>query len=387
MDILRQQDLTDLLKPTNEPCLSVLMPTHRRANEEDPIRFKNLLKDAEQSLRDAGWRGPEAKDFLAPARQRLDDPLFWQQQSDGLAYFLAPGFERCYHLPLQLPELMLVGKRFQVKPLLPLLTDNGRFFVLAISQKQVRLLEGTAHQTREIDLKNIPHSLAEALRFDDKEEPLLFRSLPSRAGAWGAIFHGQGVGIDDHKDDLLRYFQAIDRGLHEYLRGQHAPLLLASVEYLWPIYRQANKYPHLLDKGISGNPDRLSNQELHAQAWPLVEPHFLNSRRKAADLYRQLAGTGRTTDQLAEVAQAAHQGQLEMLFVPCDRQVWGTVADEDAKITIHAQREVGDEDLLNFVTTQTLRHGGTVFAVGSELMPNHGTIAAIYRLPFAKRGK
>jgi hypothetical protein len=57
--------------------------------------------------------------------------------------------------------LVVVADRFHVKPLLPLLTSDGTFHVLAISQNQLRLLEGTRHAVDEIDLENVPETLSE----------------------------------------------------------------------------------------------------------------------------------------------------------------------------------------------------------------------------------
>ncbi|MEY4520414.1 MAG: hypothetical protein RLZZ499_3014, partial [Cyanobacteriota bacterium] len=51
---------------------------------QDPIRFKNLLRQAEEQLIDRGLRGQDAKDLLQSV-QALDDYEFWQHQSDGLA--------------------------------------------------------------------------------------------------------------------------------------------------------------------------------------------------------------------------------------------------------------------------------------------------------------
>ena len=56
-----------------------------------------------------------------------------------------------------------------------------------------------------------------------------------------------------------------------------------------------------LSDGVEGSPERLSTQELHDRAWPLVEPHFLEARAKTAALYRQLAGTGRSTSDLMQI--------------------------------------------------------------------------------------
>jgi hypothetical protein len=109
----------------------------------------------------------------------------------------------------------------------------------------------------------MPTSLAEVLKFSDRNEPIrLLARRPGGAGEWGRAFHGEGLGVVDLKDDLLYYFQQVDRGLHDFLRTEHVPLVLASVAHLWPIYRQANTYPHLIEQGIPGNPDQLTEVAL-----------------------------------------------------------------------------------------------------------------------------
>jgi hypothetical protein len=333
-------------------------------------------------------RRAEVQEFLGPARALLEDPAFWKNQSEGLAFFLAAAFVRAYRLPVAFAELVAVAPRFHVTPLLPFLSDNGRFFVLALSANAVRLLQGTHYGVSEVDLRGVPHSLAEALLTHDTDNVLTFHARPvGGIGSWGAIFSGHGVGIDDAKDDLLRYFQKIERGLHPLLREEKAPLLLAAVDYLLPLYRKANTYPRLLDEGVEGNPDRLSNKELHARAWELVGPRFHRAQEGAVAQYRQLAGTGRTTRELQEVVPAAFAGQVETLMLARGRQQWGTFDTASLRVEEHDWAEPGDEDLLNLAAVHTLRHGQTVFAVEPGEVPEGGLAAAVFCLPLPKRGR
>ena len=45
--------LADVLRGAQPPCLSLYQPTHRAhpQREQDPIRFRNLVKSLEESLR------------------------------------------------------------------------------------------------------------------------------------------------------------------------------------------------------------------------------------------------------------------------------------------------------------------------------------------------
>ena len=388
MDLLTREDLKTLLAPRQSPCISIFMPTHRGGAEADPILWRKQLAKAEEQLLAAGLRTSEAQELLESGRRLLEDSSFWSHQCDGLAFFLAPQFVRVYRLPMTFEELVVVADRFHVKPLLPLLSGSGRFYVLALSQNGVRLLQGTRHSVSAVDLKGLPRNLAEALHVRDRDEAIEFHGLrPGSNATWGSVFHGLGGDFEEHKPDLLRYFQLIDRNLHPLLREERAPLVVAAVEYLLPIYRTANTYPHLLEKGLEGNPDRLSEKELHDRAWVLVQPHFEEAQQKAGAQYRQLAGTGRTASNLKEIVSAASRGQIETLFVARDQQCWGKFDPSTGQVDEHAREEPGDEDLLNVAALHTLRHGGTVYAVEPGQVPEGDLIAAVFCLPLAKRGK
>jgi hypothetical protein len=389
MDLFSREDLDTLLAQTQRPCVSILMPTRRGGGEADGVRWRTHLAEAEGRLTAAGLRAPEARTLLRPGHDRLDDVSFWKQQCDGLAFFRAPDLLRLYRLPVVLEDLVVVGHHFHVTPLLPLLRDNGRFYVLALSQHAVRLLQGTRHGVREVDLTGVPRSLAEARLSHEARGPFTFHGRRAGEGTGFGVgtFHGHGVGIDEPKEELRHYFQKIDRGLHPVLRQERAPLALAAVDYLLPLYREANTYPHLLEAGIEGNPDRLSAAELHARAWDLVRPQLEGRQRQAAAQYRHLAGTGRTASELGPVVAAAHRGEVETLFVAPGRRRWGRFDPAGGQVDEHEPPEPGDEELLNLAAVHTLRHGGTVYAVGPEQVPGGGPLAAVFWLPLARRWK
>src|SRR5687767_1179186 len=149
MDQFTRDDLRALLRNDKTPCVSMLMPTTRETSLGDKTRWKNQIREAEERLKETGQRGPDAKDLLAAARERLDEEPFWLNVPvGGLAGFFAPGVAHVFRTPLPLQEKVVVGDRFHVKPLLPLLTAEGRFFVLALSMKHVRLLECTQFTDR-----------------------------------------------------------------------------------------------------------------------------------------------------------------------------------------------------------------------------------------------
>ncbi|HEY7311474.1 MAG TPA: hypothetical protein VH643_19080 [Gemmataceae bacterium] len=389
MDRFASEDLQALLQKHPAPCLSLYAPTHRGGAEQDAIRWRKHLTEAEKKLVGVGLRAPEARAFVEPARRLLDDPSFWKEQSDGLAFFLAEGFHRSYRLPLAAPDLVVAGKDFHIKPLLPVLSEDAPFFVLALSHNSVRLLQCTRHRGSVVDLPNVPASLAEAMRTHDSDAFLQFHGRSGGEGAGGAqpVFYSRGGDIDRDKEEMLRFFQRIDRGLQPLLKAQSAPLVLAAVDYLYAIYRKANTYEFLYAQGIEGNPDRWSERDLRERAWTLVQPSFQESLRRALARYRQLAGTGETTHELADIVATAVEGHVEVLLIARDRECWGRYDPQTRFLESHEPPRPGDEDLLNRAAIHTLRHGGTVHTVAAPDMPEDVAAAAILRQPSANWGE
>jgi hypothetical protein len=325
-------------------------------------------------------RAAERGELLGPAAQLLEDPTFWQHQCDSLAVFLHPGRARIFRVPIALPELVVVGESFHVTPLLPLLTDDGRFLVLALSQRSVRLIEGSRHFATETELEGMPSGLDDALRYDETEKQHLFH-IAGRGGSPGArpAFHGHGIGEEIDKDRIRRYFRVIDRELRGVLRGRRDPMVLAAVEYEQPIYREANSYPHLLEEAIDGNPQPLRADELRDRAWTIVEPHLRRAREEALARYEALAGTRRATSDLQEILSSGETGRVETLFVPAGEQLWGSWDPAGGKIRLRDDPLPGDVDLLDLATVRTLLSGGAVHAMPSKELPAGSRALAVLR--------
>lgn len=383
---ISRDELRTLTAISRKPCASLFMPTVQAGagTRQNPIRFRNLLRLAETELKAKGYRRTDAEALLEPVREWPEDNTFWQQQGSGLAVFLAPGAVFRYRVPLELDELVMVGDRFHLKPLIPLLNEDGRFFILTLSQHSVRLFEASRESMRQMPLEDVPTSLEEALKYDVHERSVQYHAT-TRGGQRGRepIFHGQGGTPDEEKTkNLLRFFHQVHAGVTAALREERGPLVLACVEYLFPIYQQVNTYPGLLEAGIWGNPDQLSGEKLHQTAWELVRPHFRKAQEAAADRFRQHTNSSKALTSLQEVIPAAYQGRVELLFTAVNVQQWGRFDERTQQVHLCSpeERTAAEEDLLDFAAAHTFLYGGSVYAVKQEEMPAVNTsLAALLR--------
>lgn len=365
MMMLTKDTLHELMQIEAEFCVSIFMHTHRAGKEieQNYIRFKNLIQKTESDLLNRGLRSREVSSLLEPARKLLADGHFWRHQSDGLAVFVAPDFFKYFRVPHGFEESLVVSDRFYIKPLMPLLTGDGIFYILAVSQNRVRLLQGTKHSVSEEDLEDLAVQLQQALEYE-YEKQLQMRSQ----GPEGMIYHGHGG--DESRESVLKYLRLVDSGLRDFLRHERAPLVFAGVEYLFPMYKEVNTYPFLLERALPGNPEDVSAGELHRQAWNIVEPYFKREQQQIIEQYQVLAGTGLSGSAVEEVMSAAYFGRVEVLMIESGSRVLGSYDRE------HDRVEVGDRDLLNLMAVYTLLNRGTVYVMND--VPDR-PVAAIFR--------
>lgn len=383
MENFTREDLKTLMQDRESICLSMYMPTHPRdANhEQDRIRLKNLLSRAQKTVEDQADDDTGLKTNLEKAGELLIDTGFWSRIGKGLALFVDRSDWSYYRLPLPFEERFVSGKRFHLKPMLPLLTDNERYYLLALSRKQPRLLLCTRFHATEMELPDLPGSLEETLGYDWDPRSLQFHtgSVEGGGGDRPAMFHGQGAGVDDTKDDVIRYFRQVDQSVQNVLADSRAPLVLAGVEPLPPLYRQVNSHGNLMESVVECNSDDETDEFLQRQAWEIVNPHFEKARMEAAERYDNNRGTGYATADPQTVIPSAHFGRVDVLFVALEETLWGRFDPESQQVHIDDESTDAGEDLLNLAAVDTLQNGGTVYIMESDQVPERGPLAALLR--------
>lgn len=381
METLTYEEVKTLAQQNQRPSVSIYQPTHRTApdNQQNPIRFRNLLREAERMLAESGMKARDIEALLAPAAALIEQSLFWRHVYDGLALFIAPGDFHVYRLPFPVEEQVVIAPSYYLKPILAQFTNNGHYFILAFSQNEVRLLEGTRFGVGEINLpESVPGSLEEAI--GEYEAPPTGIMARASGGGGAAVFYG-GAGDEQRKIRVGQFLNRLDASLRPIFLEQHAPVVLAGVDYLMPIYRKESDYPHIMAEGVPGNPDLLRPEALHAEAWPIVAPYFSKATDAVFEQYQQLATTGQATDDLAEVVAAAWFGRVDKLVIAVDADVWGRFDPETGAVTHFQGRQDSADDLalLDFAAMQTIARGGVVYALPQDEMPTYSPVLAVLR--------
>jgi len=382
MEAINQSTFDTLIQYRGWPCASIYLPTHPGGFEGQTgrIRLRNLLAQAEQQLVLRGIRPVEAHDLLAAAHELIGDEVFWRNQAKGLAVFISPEATRPFYLPGPVAELAVVNSRYHVAPLLPLVDQATEFYIVAVSENRVRFLEADRWHASEKALPGLPANAKEALHYDHPSDTRQFHTaVLGRGMSKRGAYHGSGDFFEQEKSELLEYFRVIDRALHPALCDRRAPLVFAGVDYLFPIFRQANSYPHLAESHVPGNPDTWSDGQLHAKAWQAIAPEFEKPKQTALARYAELAGDGLKSDDLRVILNAAVQGQVATLLVNPEQPVWGKWDEAQRRLRLDPERRDDSNDLVDLAIVETLARRGAAYCVSSAELPPGKHCEAIFR--------
>ncbi len=380
MNTFDRQSLQRLMDHRTSPCVSLFFTTHPtgKEGEQDAIRFKNLLNEAEKQLSAKWMRRPDSQKLLEVARRLPKDVGFWKNRDVGMAVFAAPGRFQTYRVPTPFEEQVCVAHRFRVRPLLPLLEQHLSFLLLSISENLVALYVVDENSIEKVDVPGLPTRMSDLLNYVGADRgSQVHTAMRGAHGKQGAVFHGQGGHADTAKEEELIFCAAINDAVTSWLGQSTRPLLLATVESLGAIYRGKNTYKHLMQATLLGNHDYESLSDLHDKAWEAVQPLQRAEASSAAEHYSDLLGTKRAIDASCQVVLAAMDGRVDTLLYDQTATLYGSW---DLSINcIKVSDSADKDDLVELAAVEALRHGGTVHAMTSEEMPTQTPMAAILR--------
>lgn len=387
MRTLTTDVLQELIKGDEPPCISFYQPTHRAhpGTQQDAIRYKNLLRDVEHSLREK-YSGREVKPLLEPFQALTGDHHFWQHQRDGLAILASTVRFDVFRLQRPVKELVVVADSFHVKPLLRMLQSADRYQVLCLDLHQARLFEGNRDALDEMDTGDMATTIKAALG-DQLTEPHQNVGVYGKRASRGHLAHGgtasfPGMGgrTDEAEKDMERFFQFIDREvLERFSRPGGLPLILVALAENQAEFRRISHNPFLWPQGVAKHPNSLTPEQLRAEVWQVVEPGYLTRLAQLTDNHRAAAARGLGASDLDDVAQAAAAMRIGLLMVEADRVIPGRFEPTTGKIHLGRLADPAFDDVIDDLAETVLRTGGEVVVVPAERMPTDTGMAATFR--------
>ena len=296
--------LRDFAAWSDGPIVSIFLPCDPKRAEPDPAALKSAAQWAEESLvTDHGLDRAAAAAILAPL---VGAALVPATPSRGAAWFLAPGRAMCIAVPGDIGPAVQIGAAPDTLRLLPFLSGEPTYYILALSQHRVRVFRANRFDIEPVNVADMPKGIEDDLWYVQRETSF------NRHGS-GAM-HAAGATPDDTKDMVHQYMHHVDRALAPVLAESHAPLVVVGIGYEAAMFINESHYRHIVETPVVGNADSLDVATIHARSWEIVDA--LPGAAEAATARAQdLAGTGRAVTDPGEIATAAANGAVEQFLV------------------------------------------------------------------------
>lgn len=369
--MISRTELDVLMRHRAEPCVTLTLPveppgvTPRR----NAVQLDALVREAEDRL---GAQGAGTA-LLDPARKLVTDEAFWLRTRQGLALFLAPGFERIVELPGPVERAVGIGARFRITGVLPYVGERRvAFYLLTASASRAALFrvdtEGMAPEP--VDL---PQGVAAVAASTDYEQ-----ASSSAAPA------DQNLGAspeDLRKGQLMQYLNKLATAVKAQVGHLPVPVLLAAQPEVAGNFRKQSEIANLWPEHLDVNPDALDFDELRRRALERMAATLEEDLAPDIDHFNSLYNdhSPRASTAPDELVRAARWGRMDTLIVGAGQHVWGVFDEQADRVETHREPAPGDDDLLDRAAVETLLNGGQVRVVEAGKVPGDGAAAGIMR--------
>ncbi|MEV6932465.1 hypothetical protein AB0M46_49345 [Dactylosporangium sp. NPDC051485] len=353
------------LTPSGYPAVSLLMPTHRTApdNQQDPIRLRNLLSEARRRL-ELDETVPrevaaEVYDEIAAAADRVD----LRHAGEGLALFASPGQVHVRMLESPVQERVVIADTYEVRDVVADAARRHRYWALVLSEQPTRLWSGDGPDLVEVTSHGFPFT---------------------HEGPGGLLGLPRDYGQEPSKHERERhrqFFRDIATALGAIDNLDSRPVFVLGVERYLSHFAEAWQRPFA--GTVTGNYDHAGAHEVYQLLAPRLAAYTAMEQVAALEALDAARGANRFAAGLPEVWSLAHQGRGAHLVVEEGYHSPAWVHEDH----LHPPNQephtetagVLLDDAVDDIVEWVARQGGDVTFVGDDSLASDGRIALIVR--------
>ena len=365
-----------MMEKGKRPVISIYVDTHIKKPDrlENPIRFKNLVKEAQASLKEKEFKG--FKDLFSLFKEMEEDALFWEGATEGMA--ILGDEEECivYKLPVNVKSLAIVSDSYYIKPILRSFQSDGHYHVLGLNRDNFILFEADRYGIQGIPVDQKDATMEGVLGTEKTAPHLSVASI----GGDQSMYHGHGGAKDERKVDQEKFFRHVDAFVMEHYSKTHKiPLILVGLDEHQGEFRKLSKNNYLIEEGIKIAVDSLDKKALHEKVQDVMNKLFEKELQERLDSFSAAHAKDLGSDDLVQIGRAIAEGKVATLYLAENTVHPGLF---DANLGSVVQGEIADPrvgDVYDDMAEVVLSRGGEVLILEKEHMPTERDIAAVYR--------
>lgn len=350
--------MPDFLGTQDSTCLSIYLP---RLNGIDLSSNKHYLKYVKTEVQEL-LRWSHETDvfeyFLSVIDRIQENPELVKNQKNHVSIFITKDGQWDFRFSGHCKPFFSLANSFHVKPMLRYFHRNRKFFVLRFNNDRATLYVDGPEQLKALDSIVYPSTLKENLEEFD------FTIGPTRRA-------------------FLEQFEDFSNWISDWisrdLLNEDAPLLVVGIDHLVNPFTKNSTYKNTVRKNLRVG---LSHDEtdLFKETRKVIEEIAVKEEKKAIKSFRRKQITGLGSTNLARIAKEAIKGNISVLMVAKDDQIWGELNRMTGDIRVHHEQLTDlDDDLLDDLAEVVLANRDRVLVLDKNNMPTSKPIAAIFK--------
>lgn len=354
---LDRHEIERLASVRAAPAVSVLLPLQRTApgNNEDRLRLRNLVTEAERSLREQHDRADAVLDQLGAAVAAVD----LAHPEDGLALYATADEHTVHLLPFRVPERVVVDRSYATRDLLLGMQRTPRWRVVAISLTETRVVDGVGVRAAECTAGGFPMHIDARGQADTPQ-----KDLPVH---------------DDRPEAYRAAFRTVDRALTGLQRDDPRVLVMAGPERDLAYFDEVTAHGDAIAGRITGSHVTTSPAELARLVGPVLADHEQHVRDHAVAALVSAVGRRRAATGTVEVWNAARAGRGHLLVVEESYSVPARIAGDVLELLDTDDLPRTYDDAIDEIAEAVLRHGGDVVFTEDGRLDDFASIGMVLR--------
>ncbi|NJM05385.1 hypothetical protein HC891_02885 [Candidatus Gracilibacteria bacterium] len=361
---MNRKDLQHLQAIESYPSLTIILPTHRTSpdNQQDPIRLKNLVKEAQDRL-----LSEFSQRDIAALQKNLDDlveRVDFEHNLDGLVLFVNADMARMYTVPFDLPERVVIDHTFATRDLVYALNRTQHYWVLLLSEQPTRLFEAVRADLVEVN------------------DGTPFPMVNKRPGGESRLPGGIGVNASQVRDDHERiFFQQVDQAFAEFYAADPQPVAVLSEVRTLASFDAVTRHNEAIIARVGGNYDHETPHEIGKIVWPTMSEAFAELRKRSFESLDAALSSKRSASGIVECWRMGQEGRIDLLLV-AENYEQPAVLDETGFVLTPVDELGGvdvHDDAVDELIEIVLSKGGRIRFTDPGTLDDHSNIAAVLR--------
>jgi hypothetical protein len=344
----------------SDTCITIILNTHRTKPEklQDPIALKNLIQQAKSRLMKN--EDEEKSNTLFEKLEKLSESIDHTYNQESLLLFVNESICTYTRLPISVGNRVVIDKTFATRDLIRAMHQETNYFILVLSEQQVRLIEAMNDKV----VQEIGNPF-----------PIINTHLFPTTKAEKKNGHIQTQLISE-------FFNQVDKAYNAIHYIHPLPLLICSeasnyhefkkiADHQHPIFPVFMKGNHLIEKGNS----------ITKEAWKVVKKYTIERENQRLDELEEAVSNGNYISDLNEIWAAIPTGQIQTLFLEESLFQSAQIKENSLSLVgdeIRENRDVVD-DIYDEIIEANMNHGGEIVFVPDGSLKNHNGFAAITR--------